>query len=96
MAPACFELADHRFQPGDLPAQAGELLIDTGEAPVEDAAPLHRVVGRVELLAGQPAGSLVLEKPADLGDREPGVVAEALDEAEPVDVELVEEPVVAC
>ena len=48
-----------------------------------------------ETLAVAFARGLVLEQLADLGEREAGVVAEALDEAQPFEVAGVEEAVVA-
>ena len=41
------------------------------------------------------AGGLVLEQPGDLGEREAGVVAQALDEAEPLQIRVVVEAIVA-
>ena len=52
----------------------------------DQRAALIRVLGGLEALAIALAGELVLEELADLGEGEPGVVAQALDEAQPLEV----------
>ena len=65
------------------------------ERLVEVDASLGRV-GRVgQALAVALARRLVLEQLADLGEREPGVVAQALDEPQPLEVGRVVQAVVA-
>jgi hypothetical protein len=76
------QVADHQLQPRELLAKAGELPVDAGEPPVQDSAALRRVVGRVQRLTGEPSGRLIFQQPADLGDREPGIVTKALDRAD--------------
>ena len=58
-------------------------------------APLIGIVGLAEPLAVAFARGVVLEQLADLGEREPGVVAEAADEQQALEVGCVVEPVVA-
>jgi hypothetical protein len=64
-----------------------------GRRVVDDRAPLVGVARRAEALAVAGRGGLVLEQLADLGEAEPGVVAEALDEPEALEVVLVVEAV---
>ena len=52
-----------------------------------------RVAGRAEALAVALAGGLVLEQLADLGEAEPGVVAQLLDEPQSLEVGRVEQAV---
>ena len=52
-----------------------------------------RVPGRAEALAIALAGGLVLEQLADLGQAEPGVVAQLLDEAQSLQVGGIEQAV---
>ena len=88
------DIADHRLEAVGLGLQEGDLALDPGQCFLEIQAPLGGV-GRVrEAFAVAFAGRLVLEELADLGQREPGVVAEALDEAQPFEVAGVEEAVV--
>ena len=56
---------------------------------------LDRIGGLAQPFAVALAGGLVLEQLADLGEREPGVVAKAADELESVEVRGVVEAVVA-
>ena len=93
--PAALGLLDHRRQPVELLPERLDLAVDPPEGVVEDRAPLGRVGGRAEPVAVASPGRLVLEELADLGQAEPGVVAEALDEAEALDVVRVVLAVVA-
>ena len=58
-------------------------------------SPLVAIPGLAEALAVALARGVVLEQLADLGEREPGVVAQAPDELEPVEVRGVVEAIVA-
>ncbi len=53
------------------------------------------IAGLAEALAVALAGGVVLEQLADLGEREPGVVAQAADELQPIEIRGVVQPVVA-
>ena len=66
-----------------------DLTIDARQRVDQDRAALGGVLGRLKPFAVALAGGLVLEQLADLGQREPGVVAQAADEPEPGDVRLV-------
>ena len=69
------------------------MLISRAAIP-QDLQPLGRVGRGVVGLVPALAGGLVLEQLGDLGQREAGVVAQALDEAEPLDVRGVVEAIV--
>lgn len=84
---------DHCGQPIHLLAHGRDLAVHAGERVDDDRPPLARVIGRPESGPVASPHRLVLEELADLGEAEPGVVAEALDEAQAVDIVLVEEPI---
>jgi len=86
---------DHRGQAGGLALERLDLAVHPIDRVHEDRASLVGVAGRAEALAVALAGRLVLEELADLGEAEPGVVAQAADVAQPLEVGLVVEAVVA-
>ena len=73
-------LADHRLEPVDLGAQGVRSGGRSGRAVIDDRPALGRVVASRGNGPGSRPGGLVLEQLAELGQAEPGVVAEALDE----------------
>src|SRR5450432_3621836 len=77
---------DHRFEAGDLVAQDPRLALDAGQRADHDLPALGRIVGVRERLAAANPGLFVLEQLADLGQGEPGVVTQTLDETQAVDV----------
>ena len=79
-------LVDHRRQPRDLLPQAVDLAIHLGHRGQQELTPLGRVLRGPEAGTDARARRLVLEQLPDLREREPGVVAEALDEAETPEV----------
>ena len=83
--------------PGEPPwPRAGATWRSTRSSASSEVDADARRIGRLaEALAVPFAGGLVLEQLADLGQREPGVVAQAADELEPVEVGRVVQPVVA-
>src|SRR5262245_7325226 len=83
MVPAALGLDDHRLQPADLLAEAGDLAVDPGERVAQDRLALAGVARGPEPLAIAGPGGLVLEQLPDLRQAEAGVVAEALDEPQP-------------
>src|SRR6185369_17977547 len=83
----------HRLEPADLVAETRDLAIDPDERVLDDRGPLVGIVRRAEALSIAGASGLVLEELADLGQAEPGVVAEALDEPEALEVVVVVEAV---
>ena len=89
MAPARFGFVDHPGDPVRLVAERLDLTVDAGKRVDQDLAALGRILGGSKSLAVALARSLVLEQLADLGQREPGVVAQPADEPEPRDVGLV-------
>ena len=84
---------EHRVQAVALLAQRGDLALDAVARLDDEHAPLVGVGRGPEALAIALAGGLVLEQLADLGQAEPGVVAELLDEAQALQVGRVEEAV---
>ena len=74
-AGAC--LLDHRGEAGGLGLEDLDLVLDPRAGFEDERAPLVGVAGLAEALAVALARRLVLEQLADLGEREPGVVAEA-------------------
>src|SRR6188474_323128 len=93
MSPPALGLADHRLEPVDLLAEAGDLAVDPGKRVADDRLALVGVARRAEPLAIAGAGGLVLEELADLGQAEPCVIAEALDEPQAIEIVLVVQPV---
>lgn len=93
MGATALGLGDHRLEPADLLAEARDLPVDPGERVANDRLALVGVARRSEALTVAGTGGLVLEQLADLGEAEPGVVAEALDEPKAIEVILVVEPV---
>ena len=75
--------------------EEGDLALDPRLGLGEVYAALGGIRGVCQPLAVAHAGRLVLEHLADLGEREAGVVAEALDDPQTVDVGWVVEAVVA-
>ncbi len=82
-------------QAGGLRLEGLDLALGTLAGIDEDGATLGRISGRPEPLAVALAGGLVLEQLADLGQREAGVVAQAADEAQAVEVGGVVQAIVA-
>ena len=74
-------------------AGVADLAVDPVERVVDERPPLDRVRRRAEPLAVAGPCDLVLEELADLGQAEPGVVAEALDEPQSLEIVGVVEPV---
>ena len=89
MAPARFGFVDHLGNPVRLVAERLDLAVDARQGVDEDLAALGGVLGCPKPFAVAFAGCLVLEQLADLGQREPGVVAQPADEPEPRDIGLV-------
>src|SRR5215212_3563226 len=88
-----FRLPDHRGEPDLLLAERSDLAIDPGEGVADDRPALGLIAARPEPSPVASSGCVVLEQLADLGEAEPRVVAEALDEAQALDVIVVEEPI---
>ena len=89
-------VVDHRVEAGGLGLEQSRSGARRGRAPRGGSA--RRSAGSLvvaEALAIALAGGLVLEQLADLGQREPGVVAQAADEPQALEVGGVEQPVVA-
>ena len=84
---------EHRPQAASASCEGRDLAVDAVARVLEERAPLGGVAGRPEALAIALAGGLVLEQLADLGQAEPGVVAQLLDEAQALQVGGVEEAV---
>ena len=95
MGPPGVGVGDHRLEPVGLGAQRGDLAVDPGERVLDDRPPLGGIVRLAEPGPVAGPGRLVLEELGDLGQAEPGVVAEALDVAQAVEVVGVVQPVVA-
>ena len=93
MGAAALRLGHHRLEASDLVAENRDLAVDPDERVLDDRGPLVGIVRRAEALTVAGASGLVLEELADLGEAEPGVVAEALDEPEALEVVVVVEPV---
>jgi hypothetical protein len=72
---------DHLGQAVALRLQRTDLALDPGQGVIDDRPPLGRILRGPEPVPVPGPGSVVLEQLADLGEAEPGVVAEALDEA---------------
>ena len=89
VAPARFGFVDHLGNPVRLVAERLDLTVDARQRVDEDLAALGGILGCPKPFAVALAGRLVLEQLADLGQREPGVVAQPADEPEPRDVGLV-------
>jgi hypothetical protein len=95
VGPPVHRLGDHLLETLCLRPQRGDLAVDALDRVGKDRPPLAGVLGGSEPLAVPLAGDLVLEQLAHLGEAEPGVVAEALDEPQALEVVGVVEPVVA-
>ena len=78
---------------GTLGDERLDLPIDPRGRVLEQRASLGLVAGRPEPLSIALARGLVLEQLADLGEREPGVVAQGADEAQALEVGCVEQAV---
>jgi hypothetical protein len=87
-------LLDHAGKSIHLRAQRRDLALDPGEGVVDDRSPLGGILRRPEPVPVPRSGFVVLEELADLGEAEPGVVAKALDEPEPLEIILVVEAVI--
>ena len=77
---------DHRLEPLDLALDRADLAVDPVERVLQDRAPFAGVAGLAEGRPVARARRLVLEQLADLGEREPGVVAQAADEPQALEV----------
>jgi hypothetical protein len=93
VAAAALHLGKHLVDPAGLLPKADLLALDSGEGVLKDRAALPDVGRASEAGPVSLAGLLVLEELADLGKAEAGIVAEAADEAEPIEVVLVEQAV---
>ena len=93
VAPAAAGVGDHRVEAGTLGFERLDLPIDSRGRVLEQRASLGLVAGRPEPLSIALARGLVLEQLADLGEREPGVVAQGADEAQALEVGRVEQAV---
>ena len=93
VAPPAAGVGDHRIEAGALGDERLDLPIDPGGRVLEQRAALGLVAGRSETLSIALARRLVLEQLADLGEREPGVVAQGADEAQALEVGRVEQAV---
>ena len=78
--------ARHLLEAVDLRAEDRHLSIGAPERVGDEQAPFRGVGRLVEGLPRASPGGFVLEQLRDLGEREAGVVAELLDEAQPLDV----------
>jgi hypothetical protein len=90
---AALGLCDHLGQAVLLLLERLDLAVHPVEGVVHDRAPLARVARAPEAGPVAGPGGLVLEELADLGQAEARVVAQALDEPEPLDVVGVEQAV---
>ena len=88
-------LVDHRRESGGLGLEDLDLAVDPGPRVEDERSSLVGIAGLAEPLAIALARPVVLEKLADLREREAGVVAEAPDEPEPLEVGRVVQAVVA-
>ena len=95
VAPPATGIGDHRVEAGTLGDEGLDLPVDAGGGVLEQRTSLGLVTGRSEPLSIALARGLVLEQLADLGEREPGVVAEGADEAQALEVGRVEQAVCA-
>ena len=86
MAPARLRLVDHRGEACGLGFERGDLAVDSVSGVEDQRATFLGILGGLEPFAIALPGKLVFEELADLGQREPGVVAQALDEAQPLEV----------
>ena len=86
-------LVDHRREAIGLVTEVLDLAVDAVEGIDEDRPPLAGIRGGAEAFAVAFARRFVLEQLADLGEGEAGVVAQAPDETQPLDVRLVVEAV---
>jgi hypothetical protein len=77
---------DHRGESLRLGFQDLDLAIDPNLRVDQDRAPLGRILRLAEALPVALAGVLVLEELADLGEGEAGIVTEAPDEQEPLEI----------
>ena len=77
---------DHRRQPGGLGFERRDLAIHPIPGVKDQRASLIGVLRGLQALAVALAGELVLQELADLGEREPSVVTQALDEPESLEV----------
>ena len=92
---ARLRLVDHRCQAGGLGLEQRDLALDPLLRLEQVDPALARVGGLAQPFTVPFASRLVLQELADLGQREPGVVAQAADEGQPVEVRGVVQAVVA-
>ena len=93
VAAALLGVGDHAIDPVGLALEPGDLAIEPLERVLQDGHPLVRVGRVLEPGAVALAGLLVDQELADLGQAEPGVVPEPADEAQALQVVVVEEAV---
>jgi len=90
VAPPGPGVVDHRVEARALLLERRDLSIDPLAGVADEGPPLGLVAGRPEALSIALARRFVLQQLADLGEREPGVVAQGADEAEALEVGGVE------
>src|SRR4051812_22558699 len=88
-------LLDHRGESRGLALEDLDLMLRPGAGLDDEVSTLVGIAGLAVALAVALAGGIVLEQLADLGEREAGVVAQAADELEPIEIRGVVQPVVA-
>ena len=94
MPPAPSRLVDHGCKPRGLGLEDQCLAVHPRSGVHEDGAPLRRILCLAEPLAIALPGRLVLEQLAYLGEREAGIVAQAANEQQALEVRGVIEAVV--
>ena len=86
---AARSVLEHRGEAVGLRLERRDLAIHPGQGVLDDRASLADIGGRSEPVAVASASGLVLEQLRDLGEAEARLVAEVLDELQPLDVVVV-------
>ena len=93
MGAAVSRCLDHLGESYGLRLEGLDLALDALARVEDECPPLGRIMGGAEALPIAFAGGLVLEQLADLGEREPSLVAQLLDGAEALEIGRVVEAV---
>ena len=94
MGAAALRVLDHRGQTCSLGLERCDLSIHPVTGVDDERTPLGRILCGLESLPVAFPGEFVLEELADLGQGESGVVAQTLDEAQPLEIARVVQAVV--
>jgi hypothetical protein len=93
--PASVRFGNHRLEPIDLRPQGADLAVDAAHRIFEDRPSFGLIGRRTKAAPVADPGEIILEELTDLREAEAGVVAESLDEPQPLEIVRVVKPVSA-